>query len=452
MKRWSWLMLTLLPLAGWAAPEQFATVWPIETGGQRGAFRVVLDEAVYAEAQRSDLSDIAAFNGDGTALPMARLNAVVPMPAQWLPVAWLSFPVRSDGTLADDLTLRLRRDADGELRELELGNRPAVRPEPHHDLLIDLGEQPPRVPALQLNLGDAPGPVNVRVDVLASDDLSSWQPLSRGLALVSLTENGLRVERRVLAVGATGQRYLRLHLAAGDRWPTLASITRQQAARIEPAAPERRTRLTNAVATGEPGEFTYRLIGPIPVHRLDLRLAGTNSAARLFIDVRDDEQADWRQLASLTAFRLGDEDAELANPGVDLAMTRASHWRIRSQPALAQAPELEAVYLPDVFVILTEGEPPYRLAAGSAQARRAEYPLDAVLAGVREQTQADWLPPEARLGPSHVSAGAAALRPDPWPRWRQGLLWAVLVLGAALVARQALRVLRDPPPTDDKGG
>ncbi|PKM09665.1 MAG: hypothetical protein CVV17_00180 [Gammaproteobacteria bacterium HGW-Gammaproteobacteria-7] len=451
MKRWSWLMLTLLPLTGWAGPEQFATVWPIETGGQRGAFRVVIDEAVYAEAQRSDLSDIAAFNGAGAALPMARLNAAVPMPAQWLPVAWLSFPVRDDGTADEDLTLRLRRDAGGALRELELGNRAALRPAANHDLLIDLGDQPPWVSALQLDMGDDHGPVSLRVDVSASDDLSNWRTLSAGLALVSLTENGLRVERRRLAVGSTGQRYLRLHLAGGERWPALISIAREQAPQVAPLAPERRLTLTALGAASAPGEFVYRSLGPIPVHRLDVRLASANSAARLFIDVRDDAQADWRQLAAVTAFRLGEGDAELGNAGIDLAMIRDRHWRIRSQPALAQAPELTAAFVPDVFVVLTEGEPPYRLAAGSAQARRAEYPLDAVLAGVREQTQADWLPPEARLGPSQASAGAAALRPDPWPRWRQGLLWAVLVLGAVLVARQALRVLRQPPPTDDKG-
>ena len=53
--------------------------------------------------------------------------------------------------------------------------------------------------------------------------------------------------------------------------------------------------------------------------------------------------------------------------------------RVRTSPPQARAPELHIGWVPDRFLLLTQGDPPYVLAAGSAQATRATYPLQAAL-------------------------------------------------------------------------
>ncbi|MBW8810301.1 MAG: DUF3999 family protein, partial [Lysobacter sp.] len=61
----------------------------------------------------------------------------------------------------------------------------------------------------------------------------------------------------------------------------------------------------------------------------------------------------------------------------------------------------------------------------------------------------DWQPSDARLGTSVALAGDAALAaPEPKRDWRSWVLWAVLVIGALLVAGFAFSVLRtSKPPT-----
>ena len=99
-------------------------------------------------------------------------------------------------------------------------------------------------------------------------------------------------------------------------------------------------------------------------------------------------------------------------------------------------------------MLLTQGQAPYRLAAGS-RARRPDYPLRTVLSELR-QTHGDlWLPPLATLGPGSALAGDAALtEPPPPPPYKQWLLWGVLIAGALGVIVMVLRLIKaSPPPT-----
>jgi len=94
-------------------------------------------------------------------------------------------------------------------------------------------------------------------------------------------------------------------------------------------------------------------------------------------------------------------------------------------------------------VFLAEGAGPWTLAVGSRSAHRPDYPLDAALASLRANLGRDWQPPRATIGAARISAGEAALLPPLRPTpWRQWLLWAVLVLGAALVGVFTLGLLR----------
>ncbi|MGB3392261.1 MAG: DUF3999 family protein, partial [Stenotrophomonas sp.] len=57
---------------------------------------------------------------------------------------------------------------------------------------------------------------------------------------------------------------------------------------------------------------------------------------------------------------------------------------------------------------------------------------------------AQWQPAAASLGAGVQRAGDAAYRPAPTSRdWKNLVLWAVLVLGALLVAGFALSLLRN---------
>jgi hypothetical protein len=128
-------------------------------------------------------------------------------------------------------------------------------------------------------------------------------------------------------------------------------------------------------------------------------------------------------------------------------MGRMQDWRIEFATPLAHAPALSVAYLPQRFVFLSQGAGPYRLLAGSARARRGDYPIDGALAQLRAKSGAGWQPPLAALGARATLQGEHALVAQPvvvQRDWKTWLLWAVLAGAAALIGGLALSLLRAP--------
>lgn len=440
-------LLLLIALAGNAAaqtPDDFAWQWPIVAKGEEGAYRLVLDEAAYARTVRGDLRDLAAFNAQDQPVPFAPMYDSAPPTEQSRELRWLRIPTPAAGE-AESFSLHLERDADGRVRDLQLDAGADAPQAPSHDLLVDLGEDPPSVSALRVALAaDAALPVNLRVDVLSSDDLAQWQALGQGLALVAMDDNGLRIERLRLDFNGSRQRYLRLSVAGNDPWPPIARI---EDLRLESAdgLAWRSVDLPGRAVAGEPGVFEYRSPGPLPVSRVDLRLVSENTVALAQVESRDGDDAPWYPAAGFTAFRLGAGRSEVQHLPADVSLRRHLQWRLRTEPALAQAPTLVLGYRPESFVMLAQGPGPYRLLAGSVRTARPDYPVQAALAAARASHPPGWQVPLATLGEGSAAAGGeAALSPDRGPEYRRWVLWAVLAIGAALVLVVSLRVLRQP--------
>jgi len=85
------------------------------------------------------------------------------------------------------------------------------------------------------------------------------------------------------------------------------------------------------------------------------------------------------------------------------------------------------------------------LLAGSAQARRADYPVEIALAQLHGKLGADWQPPLAGIGARAMLRGEGAFVPAPAQRdWKTWLLWGVLIAAAALIGGLALSLMRGP--------
>lgn len=443
------MRLILLPgllLAASAAaaqsPDDFAWQWPLVVDANEGAHTLLLDEAVYARTTRADLRDLAVFNADGQLVPFAPLPVEHATTEQRRELRWLRLPAAPADAPAGDFSLRLARDADGNLRDLQIDSEATAATSPSTDLLIDLGEKPESVSSLKLTLAaDAALPVNLRAAVLASSDLAQWQVLGSNLAVVAIDDNGLRIERLRLDFAPSSQRYLRLSLERGD-WPALARIEDERR-ETGPALPPWQTlELQGTAVAGEPGVFEYRSAGPFPVGRVDLGLPQANTVATAWVESRDDAEAYWEQATAFTAFRLGGNGDEVRHLPADTRLQRNRQWRVRTQPALSQAPVLKLSYQPDRFVLLSQGPAPYRLLAGSARATRPDFPVSAALTAASASRPDGWVPPNATLGTGGPAAGDIALAPDRGPQYRRWVLWAVLALGAGLVLVVALKVLR----------
>ena len=192
--------------------------------------------------------------------------------------------------------------------------------------------------------------------------------------------------------------------------------------------------------------FVYRSDGPFPVERLGVTLAERNAAASVIIESRARADLPWRERARGAVFRVAGKDGGIESAPLEIPLVRDREWRVRTEPPQIRPPTLTLGYRPDQFAFLTQGEGPFRLAAGSARSQRGSFPLHAVLVELRNTRGDTWLPPEARLGRGTELAGGAALAPRPdasgSPTPWQWLLWGLLLAGAFTVVTMVLKLLR----------
>ncbi len=450
------LVIASSALAG--TPADYAYVFPIETpaaAGTNSAWRIQLTPAVYAWTQDTALRDIEVFNAAGAPVPFTRFTSTTDATPreQRAALPLLDLPAAASPTSTSDLRLIIDRDADGRLRRIDAGETtPTDAKSVVRDWVLDASRFDHAIDQLVLSWSTPASGIVARFGVEAGDDLQSWHSAGSGTVL-ALEQEGAHLERHEIELNGVHVKYLRLHRL--DDGPNLVGLA-AQARSFErgPAAPPRAWLDAGLVpASAQEGppppgvtRFDYVLPAALPVDVARIELANDNALAPLTLSSRfpGSVNPEWNVLAQTTAFRLRSGDETLRNADVELASaSRLREFRIESRAPLAAAPHLSFGFQPDGFVFLAEGDGPYTLAAGSAHAQRASYPVDAALASLRAQRGKDWQPPLATLGPAKESAGAAAFKTPPAPiQWSRWLLWGVLIGGAAVVAGFALSLLR----------
>ncbi len=445
------------------ATGDYAYRWPLKAEGQNAAWQFELTPEVYAALIDPELGDFVVLNADGQAVPVARLTidpATRPGVAQ-APLPVFALPRRASGASADDLSLRLERDASGRLQLLQVDMGAPVASATlatatpaliDYVMDADLGRDPQRpatVDRLDLRWPET-GDIHARFAVEGSDDLEHWQMLVDGAAVVSLRRGGSVLQRRDIALPPTSLRYLRLRQLDGDPIPGLQVTARRTRGGAQP--PQwRRLRAefvdTAPDAFGKGHLYRYRLPAKLPVGRVGVTLGADNATAEVIVDAQNGSVSGedaWTPIGRTLLFRLQQNGLRIDNE--DYALTApiaARQWRLRSPIALTPSPTMDIAYLPDRFVFLAQGNGPYTLVAGSRDARRDPLPVEQALAPLRSRLGAEWSPPVATLGARSEAAGtqAYAEKPTP-PDWRRWLLWGFLVLGAAIVGGFALSLLR----------
>ena len=404
-----------------------------------GAFAVALDESVYRQATRADLSDVAAFNADGEALAFGPMPAELgPPPGEWRQAAWFVLPPATPALPASDLHLHVSRDASGSLQlDATLSRAPSNTVS---DLLIDVAEPLRAVEGLELELAlDAPDfSSSLRVD--ASDDLQAWRPVVDGAAVAQLRQGGQALVRRHVEMPATRAKYLRLHVD-GAPVPLRGLRLRLQAA----GEPLQRSRIAADYVGRDGAGYVYRVAARVPVERVAIALGDDNAVSAFSISAREVGARDWQYVGQLTAFRLRGAGLALDNESMDVPSTRRQEWRIEPSVALARVPELRLDYRPESWLLLTHGRGPFVVAAGSSVARRDAFPLEALVGQVRSRYGRDWKPADAALGPMQTAGGEAALSAFDPAKKRTWILWSVLLLAAGAVIARTWRLLQSRP-------
>lgn len=438
------LLLAAPALAAAAdARQQYREQWALQLAvPSAGAYRLTLGEAQYRSAVSPQLQDVQVFNAQGQPLPSAVFRAETPVaqPASLQPLPWFALPPQGSAG-GDDLQLLTERNTDGSVRRVEarLG-RTSSSAQPG-GWLVDASRLDVAVQALQLDWEAGPS-LQLRVQVDVSADLQSWRSVNDDVPLVDLAQDDNRLQQRRIFIGRHAN-YIRILPVSGSTLPALTSV-RAELMSAQPAiAWQWRSLQGTKVA---PGEFEHLLDGRFPIAQVDIATAD-NSVVQWTLLSRDDAGKPWQVRAGpWVAYQLQDSAQRRQSQAQALpAHSRDRYWKlVAGQGQPAQPPTLKLGYQPESLVFLSQGEPPFTVAAGSVRATRASAPVGTVLAQLRAQQGPQWQPAQAIVhGPAQVLGGDAAVQPErDWKRW---LLWALLVLGVLIVGGFAVTLLRQKP-------
>ncbi|MGH8121364.1 MAG: DUF3999 domain-containing protein [Rudaea sp.] len=445
--------------------RSYAYAWPLTLTGDSAAWQIEPTAEIYAAISDAQLRDLEVVDGDGNPVPMAQRAAesTGAAPLAYVELPLFALPARSDARVDDgSLSLRIERGADGRLRSLDagLGAGNATIADTTADFIVDASKLDAPIDRLRLDWDESADVVNAQFALGGSDDLQTWRNLVANARVLALNQAGNRLSRHEIALGGARAAYLRLHRL--DHGSALRGL-RVSARSLAPSSPIRAARqwlaaspqANEANENPPPGTAIYRYVLPaaLPVEALKVELASDNSIARVRVASRASAATAWIPRADFTAFRLNTApqtqgESLIDNDEVAInAAPRNSEWRVEASPPLDHAPTLNLAWRADRFVFLAQGHGPYRLIAGSANARRAEYPVDIALSQLRGKLGQDWQPPLAQLGLRAILSGADALKPVlvTAPRdWKTWLLWGVLVGAATLIGGLALSLLRKP--------
>ena len=448
--------LLLVATAALAAdkPEDFAVRFSVETVPNASLQRLAMPKEALAALQTANAADVRLFNGKGQSVPIApiphRKETIALAPRDW-PI----YPVMAtqQQQKRGNLSLRIEKTADRSVVRVIEGEgadtEAAAAATRQIATLVDT--RPIKGPVAELTV-DAELALGepVALTVAASKDLKNWRTLAQDVPVFRFGADGPGSMNVPLAGVHLDDDYLRIS------WPPGAAFS-LRGVRITPAASAARPqRLAVPLAVKADGKgFVIALPFATPLQALDIRPADANTLVPVRLSGRSVRGEPWRTLATGVAYRLHADGTESLGPPLELNGATVRELRIKPATGdfvFASAPHVTALLLPQEWVFVASGPPPFTLAVGRAAAETTRLPLASLIPGHTAGAE-DKLPAArvdmasiTRQPPAKLSRISQALGA---PSTRSLVLWAVLIGGVLVLGGVAWAVMRQMKSSDN---
>ena len=453
------------------APADYSHALPLRISGQQGVVGLRLPTVVYLKARTPGLDDLRIFDAHGVIQPHALHRPAAETTARRSDLPASLFAVRGKASAdtagaALDLDIRTRPDGSVSAVRARTGNASGNTPgktsddTPLHSLLLDFGpaasrdaSDPPRIEALRFRPPDARSDYNAEVWLEVSNDLKQWDALGATELNWLKNEQAETLANDRLEFAPRAFRYARLSWRRGEP-AKFAAIDAETVIR-QGGEPSRETLWIQPVAGKQAGDLVYPASIALPVEQVSLKLSEANIVYPLALGdyvERPSRQVgkatEWRfQPKVQTTFHQITQNGETRRSGaLNVAIGQRQDWVLRPLNASATArPELGLSWQAATLVFLAGGTPPYTLHFGRADADPASRRLDQVAPGFSadELKQLELAATgELRSGQAETAAASAAAQASAAASQRTLILWAVLLLGVAVLGGMAWRLVR----------
>ena len=420
----------------------FSVQVPLGLSGDGPWYRLELPLALQLGTRRSDTEDLRVFDAAGEPQAFALFREQPTAQSRSQDSTVHGFPLYdSSNTVGSAPSVKVQLSPSGTVVDVVSGRPADVNKQVLRGWLIDTSGIAQPLTRLALDwAGDLDG--FQRFSIEASDDLQHWQPWGEG-QVARLSFANERVEQHEVTLPGRQARYLRLLWLSPVTAPMLSEVqvlsseVRALAPALNWSAP------ITASATGQAGEYVWRLPAQLAVERLKLDLTQPNTLAPVVVSGRGGPTEPWRRLRSGLFYRLSQGAQESVEDEMPMAGEPLREVQIkvdeRGGGLGSSAPTLRVAVRATEVVFLARGKAPFTLAIGNAQAQPASLPLNILLAANPKPLSELGV---ARLAGTPMIAGGNDVAPVPATDWKRIALIAVLLLGVAVLAGMARSLLK----------
>jgi len=449
-------MLAAAAVRAEPAPHRYQAPIAIEAAAPFVQF--ALPVAAYGHLEQDDLRDLRIVDAKGERVPFAILPplSTVQLSEQVREATLYPLPARptAAGVWPSPVDVVVEGDRISVRRRGGAANTVAAAPRESGGWLIDSGETrrgdpPPKRLTLRWS---GPAEFSVAYRIETSDDLRQWRAGGSGQVMALQSASGTLAQPVVVLPESPG-RFIRLVWAEPGAAPALSGASVLVAERQRVAVDSTRE-LTVApspepAGTAAPAKraLHFDLGGVLPLVDVDLRFEAGTQVAPVRLQGRARVDQPWREVGSGVFYRLerGGEvghSPPLALPAVVRYLRVVPDERAASLDGVGARLVVHASLASIVFA--TQGQPPFRLLAGSRDAPAGALPVSAVVPQLDSERARFG---RASLGAFSVDEAAARVAEEATrqARLRPWLLWAVLLAGVAGLGVLVWRLARSGP-------
>ncbi|MDY6945673.1 MAG: DUF3999 domain-containing protein [Pseudomonadota bacterium] len=427
-----------------AAPgkNDYASGMTVESAYTQPLIETVLPDDVYRLVTREDLGDLRVFNADGTPVPHAFCAAPQSVTAQETEQSLKVFVLRGrDQVYTQSARVNVATTSG---TRVDVQESSAPEPEVVSGLIhiIDARETQP-LRAIRFDWRSPDGVSEVKVRIEASDDLDRWQTVVPASTLLLAQQDGQELRRERIELPFREYQYLRVQRA--DAGPPLIvnSVTAEEVAEAEEIEPLWFTATRAAADETDALMFDAEHVAPVTFARV--RLKQQNSTASVVLQSRADDESSWTNRWSGESYVIVSDTVRRESPPARFQPTSDRYWRLKilKDPQVYQDSALELGYRPAKLRFLAQGPGPFTVAFGSRRAAPAQPAVcDGLLADVGAADRERMIE-QGYVGQVVALGGPAALKlPPKQTPTKVVVLWAVLVVGVALLVGMALSLLK----------
>ena len=438
--------LSLVTTGYATSKNDFAYGYSIEVDGDGAIYSLYLDEKVYRGLTREDRGDLRIFNGHGQVVPhdirrAERMTKQV-LPDVELPIFPLYMDAQGESITTAGQNVHITTNDQGTIIDLNYGK--ATKDERVLSAYIIDASSLKHVPEMMtVNWNANRGDFVMTVRIEGSDDLTHWHNVVSQSTLSNLQHGQHTLLQKTIDLPRSIPKYLRLSWM-NDEPLTIDSIKFH--------FPETYHAQTRQWSTFMPSMiddkqkiYYFTTQTALPVDRMNIKLPARNTLVNVLIESASSEKGPWYGRYNGLVYNLQHGDNTQKNPDIKQPVHSHRFWRltvINSEGDFTGEPALRVGWIPEELLFVATGESPFTMAYGSARVGPVAAPLAQLLSESSIKQQGLLIKP-AKLGSTIDFGDDSRLEPPKPPvDWTRYLLWAVLILGVAILGFMAMRLYK----------